>query len=133
MKIEDAIEKEVKTAGHKRGAAENCRAKLNNPNYPWGRDWTKEQIEEKERNYIKEAEEHQQMAEWLEELLHFRAIGTVSEFREAMFFKKYFMELYGEGLEVANWHQNGDLEPLDNFIDEAFEWGKEKERGEHDE
>lgn len=68
----------------------------------------------------------------LEEIKQLHAIGTVSEFREAMFFKKYFMELYGEGLEVANWHQNGDLEPLDNFIDEAFEWGKEKERGEHE-
>lgn len=25
---------------------------------------------------------------------------------------------YGQGLEVANWHQNGDLEPLDSFFEE---------------
>lgn len=25
---------------------------------------------------------------------------------------------YGEGLEVANWHRNGDLEPLDHFFDD---------------
>lgn len=25
---------------------------------------------------------------------------------------------YGEGLDVANWHMNGDLEPLDNFFDQ---------------
>lgn len=34
-------------------------------------------------------------------------------------YKAYFDDLYGEGLEVANLHQNGDLEPLDNFLDSA--------------
>ena len=58
----------------------------------------------------------------LEEIQQYRAIGTVEEFKQAMNFKKYFMELYGEGLEVANWHKNGDLEPLVNFIDEACNW-----------
>lgn len=58
----------------------------------------------------------------LEEIQQYRAIGTVGEFKQAMNFKKYFMELYGEGLEVANWHKNGDLEPLVNFIDEACNW-----------
>lgn len=81
MKIEDAIEQEIKTAGYKRDAAKRCRVKLNNPNFPWGRDWTKEEDEEKEKRYIKEAEEHQQMAEWLEELLHFREVGTVERFK----------------------------------------------------
>lgn len=37
------------------------------------------------------------------------------ELKEAREFKKYFDELYGEGLEVANWHKNGDLEPFDSF------------------
>lgn len=32
-------------------------------------------------------------------------------------FHSYFRELYGEGLEVANWHKNGDLESFDNFYD----------------
>lgn len=34
-------------------------------------------------------------------------------------FYEYMSELYGEGLEVANWHKNGDLEPFDNFYDSA--------------
>ena len=55
----------------------------------------------------------------LSEIQQYRAIGTIEEFRQAMRFKEYFMELYDEGLEVANWHKNGDLEPLVNFIDEA--------------
>jgi hypothetical protein len=28
------------------------------------------------------------------------------------------MGFYGQGLEVAGWHQNGSLEPLDNFFDD---------------
>lgn len=27
------------------------------------------------------------------------------------------MSFYGQGLEVANWHLNGDLEPFDNLVD----------------
>ena len=34
-------------------------------------------------------------------------------------FKDFFTELYGEGLEVANWHRNGDTEPFDSFYDWA--------------
>ena len=36
-------------------------------------------------------------------------------------FKSYFDELYGEGLDIANWHKNGDLEPFDSFYDSALE------------
>lgn len=36
-------------------------------------------------------------------------------------FKSYFDSLYGEGLEVANYHMNGDTEPFDNFYDSAME------------
>lgn len=36
-------------------------------------------------------------------------------------FKEFFDELYGEGLEIANWHHNGDLEEFDNFYDSAIE------------
>jgi hypothetical protein len=36
-------------------------------------------------------------------------------------FYDYFSQLYGQGLEIANWHQNGDLEPFDNFFDSAEE------------
>ena len=34
-------------------------------------------------------------------------------------FYNYFKDLYGTGLEVANWHQNGATEPFDNFFDSA--------------
>lgn len=40
---------------------------------------------------------------------------------KALRFMKYFDDLYGQGLGVANYHLNGDLEPLDNFIDSARE------------
>ena len=36
-------------------------------------------------------------------------------------FKSYFDSLYGQGLEVANWHLNGAKEPFDNFYDSAME------------
>lgn len=36
-------------------------------------------------------------------------------------FHEYFRELYGQGLEVANWHLNGDLEPFDDFFNSAEE------------
>lgn len=47
-------------------------------------------------------------------------IGKKQDKSKYKAFYDYFMSLYGEGLEVANWHQNGDLEPLDNFIDSAI-------------
>jgi hypothetical protein len=36
-------------------------------------------------------------------------------------FKSYFDSLYGYGLEVINWHLNGELEPFDNFYDSAIQ------------
>lgn len=36
-------------------------------------------------------------------------------------YKDYFVDCYGQGYEVANYHLNGDLEPLDSFIDGAQE------------
>lgn len=39
----------------------------------------------------------------------------------AMRFKSYFDPLYGCGLEIQNWHMNGDTEPFDNFYEEAIE------------
>lgn len=46
---------------------------------------------------------------------------------EAINFKQYFDELYGDGLEIANWHLNGDLEPFDTFYESALEKGAVKE------
>ena len=42
-------------------------------------------------------------------------------------FKEYFKDFYGQGLEVANWHQNGELEPFDNFYESAIEYSLRKE------
>ena len=36
-------------------------------------------------------------------------------------FKSYFDELYGKGLDIANWHKNGDLEPFDSFYISALD------------
>ena len=55
-----------------------------------------------------------EMGEVLEELE-----GLQKRVKQLETFKKYWSELYGEGLEVANWHQNGDTEPFDNFFDSA--------------
>lgn len=34
-------------------------------------------------------------------------------------YKDYFADCYGQGYEVANYYLNGDLEPLDTFLDSA--------------
>lgn len=34
-------------------------------------------------------------------------------------YKDYFTDCYRQGYEVANYHLNGDLEPLDTFLDSA--------------
>ncbi len=36
-------------------------------------------------------------------------------------FKSYFDGLYGDGLDVANFHLNGTTEPFDTFYDSAME------------
>lgn len=51
----------------------------------------------------------------------YRASLLEKENKKLKAFKSYFDELYGEGLEIANWHKNGDLEPFDNFYDSAIE------------
>lgn len=45
--------------------------------------------------------------------------GLENEIKELKAFYDYFSDLYGQGLEVANWHLNGELEPFDNFYDSA--------------
>lgn len=57
----------------------------------------------------------------LQDIQEYRKIGTVEECEESVQFKKYFDELYGQGLEVANWHQNGETEPFDTFYESALE------------
>ena len=41
------------------------------------------------------------------------------EIKALLAFKDYFSDLYGHGLEIANWHENGTLEPFDNFYESA--------------
>jgi hypothetical protein len=45
-------------------------------------------------------------------------------------FYTYFSEMYGIGLEVANWHANGETEPFDNFFDSAEQEMNETEEKE---
>lgn len=52
-----------------------------------------------------------------------------AELEQLSKFKEYFMELYNQGLEVSNWHLNGDLEPLTNFIDSALEEAEQHLKG----
>ena len=52
------------------------------------------------------------------------AIKTVLlELKDYKSFKQYWDELYGKGLEISNWHENGEPEPFDNFYDSALEEG----------
>ena len=39
-------------------------------------------------------------------------------------FRECFDGLYGTGLDVANWHMNGDFEPFDTFYESALEFEK---------
>ena len=59
--------------------------------------------------------------EWLEK----EAIDLINrqkaEIERLTAFKSYFDELYGKGLDIANWHKNGDLEPFDSFYNSALE------------
>ena len=50
-----------------------------------------------------------------------QVINILSQIIEALRFKEYFDSLYGQGLEIANWHMNGELEPFDNFYDAALD------------
>lgn len=45
---------------------------------------------------------------------------ATNELEKLRKFKEYFDELYGTGLEVKNWHLNGDIEPFDNFYESAI-------------
>lgn len=44
---------------------------------------------------------------------------TPKEIETLKAFKAYFDDMYGKGLEVANWRMNGNLEPFDNFYEKA--------------
>jgi len=46
---------------------------------------------------------------------------VIAEYKQLQAFYNYFSKLYGQGLEIANWHQNGDLELFDNFFESAEE------------
>ena len=43
------------------------------------------------------------------------------EVKKLQVFKSYFDELYGAGLDIANYHLNGELESFDNFYESALQ------------
>lgn len=49
------------------------------------------------------------------------------EMEKLVAFKEYFDALYGQGLQIANWHMNGDLEPFDSFYEEAIADNEEED------
>ena len=53
-------------------------------------------------------------ADILAEYLAKNGVGAFNpcERSQPVSFKEYFKDLYGQGLEIANWHQNGELEPF---------------------
>ena len=51
-------------------------------------------------------------------------LTAINEAIKVMRFKEYFDQLYGQGLEVLNWHQNGEPEPFDNFYNSAIEYSE---------
>ena len=44
-----------------------------------------------------------------------------AEIEKLQAFKSYFDELYGTGLDIANYHLNGVLDPFDNFYASALQ------------
>lgn len=48
-------------------------------------------------------------------------IEQVDKMQKLEKFKQYFDELYGQGLEIVNWHMNDDTELFDNFYESAVE------------
>lgn len=46
---------------------------------------------------------------------------SLKEIRALSAFKDYFLDLYGKGLEITNWHLNGNTEPFDSFYNSALE------------
>jgi len=74
-----------------------------------------EELKEYEEDYLKS--NWSRMDLFLAEKIKMQS----SELENLRKFYSYFRELYGEGLEVANWHKNGDLEPFDNLFDSAEE------------
>lgn len=53
------------------------------------------------------------------ELLRKGVPALIADVERLQRFKNYFDYLHGKGLEMANWHQNGNLELFDKFYEEA--------------
>jgi hypothetical protein len=50
-----------------------------------------------------------------------KKVSDLKELKALREFKSYFDSLYGIGLEVKGWHQNGNLETFDSFYESAIE------------
>ena len=75
------------------------------------------------QNLKQKAEQHVEQFENLfhQKSNHRKDVETFEIAIKAIKFKEYFDEMYGKGLDVANWHLNGELEPFDNFYESACE------------
>lgn len=63
-----------------------------------------------------------------EKLARYEDTGLApDELEKLVAFKEYFDALYGQGLKIANWHMNGDLEPFDSFYEEAISDNEEED------
>jgi len=68
----------------------------------------------RDRNNRTEKHWREKIIKHREKLKELRFVNTALQA-----YKDYMTALYGEGYQVANWHLNGDLEPLDTFLDSA--------------
>ena len=63
--------------------------------------------------------------DFCQEELHNYALDLINrqqaEIEKLQVFKSYFDELYGTGLDIANYHLNGALESFDNFYESALQ------------
>lgn len=63
-----------------------------------------------------------------EKLARYEDTGLApDELEKLVAFKEYFDALYGQGLQIANWHMNGVLEPFDSFYEEAIADNEEED------
>lgn len=79
---------------------------------------TEKELQEME-DRTTEALSHDTTPTWIDKVAVRDVPKLIAEVRRLQRFKAYWDDLYGQGLEIANWHQNGETEPFDNFYDGA--------------
>lgn len=78
--------------------------------------------------YFVSEEDYTDYRDALEKLARYEDTGLApDELEKLVAFKEYFDALYGQGLQIANWHMNGVLEPFDSFYEEAIADNEEED------